>query len=103
MKCSYVPCVDSIYAVAPVPAGALSGSALQCKNFFLHGWWKVHKHKLTLVIEVILAAFINDPDQVVFGRSWIGENPIDLAGDQGGLVAGVVDTKCEGLRECFHD
>lgn len=78
------------------------GSALQCKDLFLHRGWKVHKHKVTFVIKVILATLINDSRQIISGRSRIGKNPINLAGDERRLVVAVVDTKSEQFRLCFH-
>ncbi len=57
---------------------------------------------MSFVIEVILAALIDDPHQIIFGRSRIGKNPIDLAGDEGRLIIGVVDAKSKRFRLCFH-
>ena len=82
-----------------VACNAPLGGALQCKDhLLLHCRWKVHKHKMTFVVQVILAALIDNPHQLISGRSRIGKNPIDLAGDQGRLIAGVVDTKSERFR-----
>jgi hypothetical protein len=50
------------------------------------------------VIQVILATLIGDPDQIILGRCRIGKNPVNLPGDERRLIAGVVDTKGEGLN-----
>jgi hypothetical protein len=58
---------------------------------------------MIFVIQVILATFIGYPDQIITGRSRIGKNPLDLPGDEGRLIARIVDTKGEGLDWCFHN
>ncbi len=78
------------------------GSTLQGEDLFLYRWRKVHKHKITFVIKVILATLINDPHQIIFGRSRIGKNPINLAGDERRLIVAVVDTKSERFRLRLH-
>src|SRR3990167_3892670 len=57
---------------------------------------------MTFVIEIILAALIHDPHQIIFGRSQIRKNPIDLAGEEGRLVIRVVYTKSERFLLWFH-
>src|SRR5207249_899232 len=37
------------------------GNALQCTDLLLHRWRKVHKDKMTSVVEIILATLVDDP------------------------------------------
>jgi hypothetical protein len=37
---------------------------------------------MVLVIEIILAALVHNPDQIVLGGSRVGEYPIDFAEDE---------------------
>ena len=43
---------------------------------------KTDEEKVALVVQVVLAAFIHDAHQIVLGRARIGNNPVDLAGNQ---------------------
>ncbi len=56
---------------------------------------------MTFVIQVILATPIDDPHEIIASCFRIAKNPIDLAGDEGRLIAAVVDTKSKWLRLCF--
>ena len=49
------------------------------------------------MIQIILATLIDDPHQIVQGRSRIGKDPVDLPWDEGRLIAAVIDTKSEGF------
>src|SRR2546425_397882 len=89
-------------AAPPLQHGV--GGVLQCKDLLLLRWWKNQEHKITLLIQVILAAIVDDAYQLISGCFRIRNNSIDLAGNQGRPVVGVVDTKGErvGFRPCFH-
>ena len=77
-------------------------SNLQGEDFSFYGRWEIHKHKETLMIKVVLTALVDDPNQVVFGRSSIRMDSVDLAEDKRRLVIGVIDTEHEGLWLCVH-
>src|SRR6266566_2844333 len=85
----------------PPDADYLSG-VFQGKDLLLHGWWKIHKNKKTLVIQVIFATLIDDPHEIVQGGFRIGKDPVNFPSDQGRSITAVIDTKREGFRRCFH-
>jgi hypothetical protein len=74
------------------------GDALQGENLFRYAGGKVHKQKMVFVIEVILAALVNNPHQIILGRSWIGNNPVNLAGNKRSLIVRIVNAKSEWFR-----
>ena len=78
---------------APAPLG----DGLQGENLFRHTGGKVHKQEVVFVIEVILAAFVNNPHQIILGRCRIGKNPINLAGNERRLIVRIVNAKNEGF------
>jgi len=59
----------------------LSGRVLQSEDLPLDRRWKIHKYEMVFVIQIILATLIDDSDQIILGRSRIGENPVDFASD----------------------
>lgn len=64
--------------------------------------WKVDEQEMTLVVQVVLAAFIHDTHEVILGGPRIRNDPIDLAWNERRLVIGVVDTQSKWLCRLFH-
>jgi hypothetical protein len=77
-QCGRIPSAEE----GPNPGCDRLGDALQCENSLLYRGREVDEHKMALVIEVILAALIDDPHQIVFGRFRIGADPVYLARDK---------------------
>ena len=50
-------------------ASQQSSGTFQFQQFLLHGFRKVHKNKVILMIEVVLAALIDNAHKIVFGGS----------------------------------
>ncbi len=74
----------------------------QSENFLLHRLGKVHKHEMAFVIQVILTAFIHDPDQIILRRARIGENPIDFAADERRFVVRVINAERKMFGRVSH-
>jgi hypothetical protein len=53
---------------------------------------------MALVVQIILATLVDDSHEIILGRSWIRENPIDFSPDQGCLIVGVIDADRKFLR-----
>lgn len=51
---------------------------------------EVNEEEITLVIQVIFAAFVNDPHKIIFRGFRIRDDLVDLAWNERGLVIGVV-------------
>ena len=68
---------------------------LKCKKFLPDGLRKIDDLKLTLVEEVVLTALVDNPHQIVFGRTRTGQYTIDLTKNERGLIAGVLQTDRE--------
>ena len=71
---------------ASVPAAGgcnrvLAGS-LECENLSSYRLRKIDEGELGRVEKVILSALVNDPHEIVFARSRIRYNSIDLSKDQ---------------------
>jgi hypothetical protein len=68
---------------------------LNRKNLPSYSPRKVDESELRLVKEVVVSAFVDDPNEIVLGRSQIWYNPIDLAQDQRGFISNVLKTERE--------
>ena len=66
-------------------------------KFFPDGRWELHENKVTLVKEVVFAAFAYNPHQIIFRRARISKNAIYLSRDEGSPIVCVVDTESKGL------
>jgi hypothetical protein len=53
--------------------------------------------------KMILSALVDNPHEVIFGRSCIGQHSIDFSEDQRGFISTVPETHRESLRHAFHD
>ena len=43
---------------------------------------EINEEKITLVVQVILAAFVNDTHKIILGGFRVRDNPIDLTWDE---------------------
>ena len=75
---------------------------LKSKNLLPYGLWKVDKGELSSVEQVIVAAFIDDPYQIVLGRSRIGHNSIDLAEDERSFIPSILKAQRKWSHRVFH-
>ncbi len=66
------------------------GGDFKRSNPLRNGSWKIDKDEMSLVIEIILAAFVHDPHQIVLSSLRIRDDSIHLARNQRGFVIGVV-------------
>ena len=70
---------------------------LKSQDLLPCGLRNIDERELVLLKEIVLSALIDDPDETVFGSARIGHNWIDLAPNQGGLVAVVFQAQRELL------
>ena len=52
---------------------------MERQDLFRDSLGEVHEDEMTLVVEVVLATLIYDPDQIVLGRFRIRDDPIHFA------------------------
>lgn len=72
------------------PAEVLGG-ALYGENLLPDGAREVHKHEIALVVQVVLAAFVDNAYEIILGSFGVRLEPIDLAEDEGCLIVGVIN------------
>ena len=90
------------YQPRPVSVSAVLAGVFQGEYALRYRRRKVDEEKIALVIQVVLAAFINDPDKIILRGLWIRNDLVDLAWNERRLVVGVVDAQSKWLPWLFH-
>ena len=62
---------------------------------------KVDKRELRLVKQIVLAAFVDNPHEVVFDCARVRENSIDFAQNQRGFVARILEAERKSSCQRF--
>ena len=75
--------------------GQLNGGGFKRSNPLRNGSWKIDKDEMSLVIEIILAALVHDPHEIVLSSSRIQDDSIHLARNQRDFVIGVIHAEDE--------
>jgi hypothetical protein len=72
------------------------------ENLLPNGLRKIDEGELTLVEQIVVSAFVNDPHQIVLGGSRIGHDSIHLAENEGGFIPRILEAQREWIRWLFH-
>ena len=75
---------------------------LKSENLLSHGLGKVDKSELAFVEKVVVSALVNDPYEIVFRCSRVGQNSIDLAENQRGFVPRILEAQRKVFGRSFH-
>jgi hypothetical protein len=73
--------------------------ALKCQDLPSYRSRKLDEHELTAAEQIVLAAFVDDPDEVVLPCSNVRDDLIDLPEHERCLVPGVVQAQRELSRQ----
>jgi hypothetical protein len=76
--------------------------ALKCQDLPSYCLRKLDERELTAAEQVVLAAFVDNPYEVVLRCSSVWDDLIDLPQYQRCLVPGVAQTQRELLRQTSH-
>jgi hypothetical protein len=63
---------------------------------------KLHEREVPDIIEIVLTAFVNNPNKTVRGSSVIGDDLVDLPQNPRRLVVGIVNAQCEPSFAVAH-
>ena len=82
--------------------GSRLGGVSQRQNLFLDRFREIYERKLAFVVQIVLAAFIDDSHKFIFCRACVRKQTIDLSYNQGCFIIPVVQAQCKTLSTPFH-